>query len=68
MGEGFATFWDTDRFLSLYKEDGGDHHPSLAGSYLSAASHYAAMFDASPVGARWSQSITCHLPPVTWWC
>ena len=28
---------------SLYNEHGGDHHASLAGSYLSALTHYLAL-------------------------
>ena len=37
-------------FLSLYEDNGSDHHASLKGSYLSAAVHYAVMFNTSVVG------------------
>ena len=68
VGEAFARFWDSDNFLSLYKvqsyenieecqENGGDHHPSLAGSYLSALTHYSALFNASAVGSRSSHPL-----------
>ena len=36
--------------LSLYEDNGADHHASLLGSYLSAATHYAVMFNTSLVG------------------
>ena len=36
--------------LSLYEDNGEDHHASLEGSYLSAATHYAVMFNTSLVG------------------
>ena len=34
------------------QDNGGDHHPSLAGSYLSALTHYSALFNSSAVGSR----------------
>ena len=37
-------------FLSLYEDNGSDHHASLTGSYLSAAVHYAVMFNTTVVG------------------
>jgi len=37
-------------FLSLYNDGGDDHHASEAGSYLSAATHFAAMFNKSVLG------------------
>jgi len=57
VGEAFATYWGKDNFLSLYKNNGGDHHPSLAGSYLSAVSHYSALFNASAVGSSFTAGL-----------
>ena len=34
----------------MYADNGGDHHASLQGSYLSAATHYLAMLDTEVVG------------------
>ena len=34
----------------LYADNGDDHHASLQGSYLSAATHYLAMFNTEVVG------------------
>ena len=53
VGEAFRYIHDTESqstFLSLYADNGGDHHASMAGSYLSAATHYAAMLNTSVVG------------------
>merc|ERR1711892_8821 len=49
-GEGFRYFYDRDDFLDLYNDAGEDHHASPAGSYLSAVTHYAALFNTSVVG------------------
>jgi len=57
VGESFATYWGKDNFLSLYKNNGGDHHPSLAGSYLSAVSHYSALFNASALGSSYTAGL-----------
>jgi len=54
VGEAFSfvkkTHGDT-AFFELYKTLGVlDHHPSLAGSYLAALTHYLALFNTSVVG------------------
>jgi len=50
VGEGFRFFYGGDDFLDLYNEGGEDHHASVTGSYLSAVTHYAALFNTSVVG------------------
>ena len=53
VGEAFRYIHDNNNnnfFLSLYDNNGGDHHASALGSYLSAATHYAAMMNTSVVG------------------
>ena len=54
--------------LSLYVAD--KRHPSLAGTYLAAATTYAALFKKSPVGLKYNAGLTpevaAHLQQVAW--
>ena len=52
VGEAFRLLHSDSSFpfLSLYEDNGSDHHASLKGSYLSAAVHYAVLFNTSVVG------------------
>ncbi len=54
--------------LNLYADD--KRHPSLAGSYLAAATSYAALFGKSPVGSKWQggldQETAAFLQNVAW--
>ena len=54
--------------LNLYFTD--KRHPSLAGSYLAAATTYAALYQRSPVGATYTAgldpAIARHLQTVAW--
>ena len=54
--------------LNLYVAD--KRHPSLAGSYLAAATTYAALFNKTPVGLAYTSSlspeIATHLQQVAW--
>ena len=54
--------------INLYADD--KRHPSLAGSYLASATAYAAMFNKSPEGLRWTNGLdvatAAHLQKVAW--
>ena len=54
--------------MNLYVAD--KRHPSPEGSYLAAATTYAALFNKSPVGLKFSASIkpdvAAHLQQVAW--
>jgi len=54
--------------VNLYAPD--KRHPSLAGTYLSAATVYASLFKATPVGAKYAAgldpAIAQHLQTVAW--
>lgn len=54
--------------LSLYAPD--KRHPSLAGTYLAAATVYASLFKKSPVGAKYNAGLddatAAHLQSVAW--
>ncbi len=54
--------------LNLYAPD--KRHPSVAGTYLAAATTYAALFNKSPVGLKFSAGlppeIAAHLQQVAW--
>jgi len=54
--------------IDLYAPD--KRHPSIAGTYLSAATVYASLFKASPVGAKYAAGldpvIAQHLQVVAW--
>ena len=57
VGEGFGLFKDSEMFLSLYKDRGEDHHPSLSGSYLAALSHYSSMYNRSALGSSFTAGL-----------
>jgi hypothetical protein len=54
--------------LNLYVPD--KRHPSMAGSYLAAATTYAALFNKNPVGLAYTSSLSpevaTHLQQVAW--
>lgn len=54
--------------VNLYAPD--KRHPSLAGTYLAAATVYAALFNRSPVGAKYNagldEATAAHLQNVAW--
>ena len=54
--------------LNLYVAD--KRHPSLAGTYLAAATSYAALFKRSPVGSSYTAGlppdVARHLQTVAW--
>ncbi len=46
---------DNHPSIDLYTNDGS--HPSLEGSYLAACTHYASLFQSSPIGASYTAGI-----------
>jgi hypothetical protein len=54
--------------VNLYAPD--KRHPSLAGTYLAAATSYAALFKRSPVGSSYTAGLDAavarHLQTVAW--
>jgi len=54
--------------LELYQSD--KRHPSLAGTYLAACTVYAALYNKSPEGLKYSadlpQDVVAHLQTVAW--
>jgi hypothetical protein len=54
--------------INLYASD--KRHPSLAGTYLSAATVYAAIFKKSPIGLKYNggldDSVARHLQKIAW--
>ena len=50
VGSAFYDVYTNHPEIELYNED--KSHPSLAGSYLAALCHYAAVWGKSPIGVR----------------
>lgn len=67
-GLAFARSIDLRPDINLYDPD--KRHPSLAGTYLAAATVYASVFRKSPVGLAYSagldETVASHLQQVAW--
>ena len=48
--------------IDLYTNDGS--HPSLEGSYLSACTHYASLFQSSPIGASYTAGLDSSIAAI----
>jgi hypothetical protein len=68
VGLAFAKSIERRPELNLYAAD--KRHPSMAGTYLAAATLYAALFKKSPVGLKYGAGLddptTKHLQTVAW--
>jgi hypothetical protein len=67
-GLAFANAIATRPGLNLYAPD--KRHPSVEGTYLSAATTYATLFGQSPVGLKFNAGlppeVAAHLQQVAW--